>query len=176
MSLVIEIRREPTCRVTLRPYPRWRIAVTFAAIAIVSAVLGLASAPDSVVGRALRVLMVLVVPIMTYGALLACAWYRFRREIITATGATLSIEHRIFRRGRKVKTYAADRVQNVRAVGLGQVMLRGRPVSAIASALAFDYEGQNIRFGAGLVGAEAESVVAAIKDGMSRSTARASRG
>jgi hypothetical protein len=167
VSLIVEIRRDPgTATVVLRPYPIWSRVGVFALVALIAGLLGFAVAPSSTLAGMVRLGLVLTMGLAAYGALLASAWYGFGREIVTATRTALVIEHRVLRPRRKVTTYAADRVQDLREVGLGQVMRRGRPVSAIASALAFDYEGRNVRFGAGLAGAEAESVIAALNEAM----------
>lgn len=167
MSLIVEIRRDPgTVTVVLRPFPSWKRVGAFSLVALIAGLLGFAVAPSSTLAGVVRLGLVLTMGFSAYGALLGFAWYGFGREVVTATRSTVIIEHRILRSRRRVTTYAADWVQDLREVGLGQVMRRGRPVSAIASAVAFEYEGRNVRFGAGLAGAEAQSVIAALKEAM----------
>ncbi len=165
MGLLIDIRREPIRSViTLRPYPRWRTVWTSIAVTVVAAVLALLPAPESMATRLFRVVVLFVGVLSLYVAVLASAWYLLGREVITAAGDSITIEHYIWRRRKRRTTYSSSGITNLRSVGRGQVMQRGRLVSAFASALAFDYQGKAVRFGAGLVGTDVESVLEAMKD------------
>jgi hypothetical protein len=173
---LVELRNEPDrIVVVLRPFPWWRNVAVMVLITIVAAALVfvLRRVPDSVLVNAILGVAIAAMLGSTYGAVLAAAWYTIGREVVTATHDGITIDHHIVGRRRR-RTFAATSITGLRAVGAQQVMRGGRPVHGV-SALSFDYEGQTVRFGAGLAGPDADRVVLAVTEAVTRASSRASR-
>jgi hypothetical protein len=166
MQHLVAIQRESgRVSVVLRPYRRWATVWVFLAVGLAAAAVLLAGLRSGVrVPELVGAGLLGIAAYAAYGAALAAAWCLVGREVVTATPQSLSIEHFIIRR-RRTQQYSAGKVMNLRVQPAGQVMRRGRPVRAVAG-LVFDYDEQTVRFGAGLVGAEADAVVADLRSGM----------
>jgi uncharacterized membrane protein len=128
-------------------------------------VLGFGRALGSMLPEVVVAMAIDVVAGFALVTLLACAWYAFGREVVTASPSDLTIDHNVLLLRFRRRNYAAKSVTNLRAVPPGQVVWRGRLVRAVA-ALAFDCEGQCVRFGAGVVGSAAEQVIHALRGGL----------
>ncbi len=83
-----------------------------------------------------------------------------REGIVAASAQGLVIEREVLRRPRwwTTRRFYAPRVRNVRAYVHEAAQKKGRFPPWLVS-LAFDHDGKVVRFGAGLVGADADRVV-----------------
>ncbi|BDG01586.1 hypothetical protein [Anaeromyxobacter oryzae] len=161
MQLLVAVHREQgRVSVVLRPYRRWGMVWVFLAVVVVTVALRSGVRVPEFVGAGLLG----IAACATYGAALATAWYLVGREVVTATPASITIEHFIIRR-RRTEQYSAGKVMNLRAQAAGRVMRRGRLVRALA-ALAFEHDGETVRFAVGLAGAEADAVLADLQSGL----------
>lgn len=168
MQQLVAVHREPGgVTVALRPYRRWRnlgvpVVVACTGLIVLLVVLRSGARVPAVVPEVLLG----VTGLAAWAASSIIAWHLLGREVVTATPEALTIERFIIRR-RSRRQYAPGRVVNLRAQPAGPVMHRGRLVSAPA-ALAFDYEGRTVRFGAGLAGARAQALVVDLDAAMNR--------
>jgi hypothetical protein len=94
-----------------------------------------------------------------------------REEIVTASRQALVIERQVllWPQWRSRRTYEADSVKNVRAY-VDPVARQKRRFPPWLVSLAFDHKGSTVRFGAGLLGTDADRVVQALARAMNAPT------
>lgn len=160
MSRVIDVREEPgRVAIVLRRSTFWKATVIpiaqVAALVIVTAVREPHSQEDRVVGALIGLgggfvlgLFLLWIAYLLVG----------REEIVAVSGTQLLLDRQILRRPelRKRRTYAIDRVVNLRAVE------PTRPPQTWDACLAFDYGGSTVNFGQGVARSDADRVLKAL--------------
>ncbi len=170
MSRVIDVRQEPgSTTVVVRRYNMWEtIGVPLGMLVALLAQAPYAGQAGSGQDRALRSLVGILLAVLggtviaVVGNLLAG-----REEVVTASGTRLVIDRQVLRwpTWRRRRTYEVGSVKNLRAYVHQAAQKKGRFPPWLVS-LAFDHNGSLTRFGAGLMGADADRVVQALTQAM----------
>lgn len=102
MEHLVTVVREPgRVRVVVRPYRRWGFVLgCLVVVGIAAALLLVGIPPGARVSELVRVALLGIGAYAGYAAVLSTAWHLVGREIVTATPASLTIEHFIVRRRR----------------------------------------------------------------------------
>jgi hypothetical protein len=154
MSRIVDVREEPgRVAIVLRPYTLWQAIVIPIAQVVALVIVVAVREPHSQQDRVVTALIGLAVGLVL-GSLLSWMAYLLigREEIVAVSGTQLLIDHQVLRHPelRRRRTYAIDRIVNLRAVG--------KP----ANTLAFDYNGSPVQFGRGVAGPDADRVLQAL--------------
>jgi hypothetical protein len=177
---VLVVREEPGSTViTLRPYRLWEAVAFPGGMLVGMLVIAPALLPESMMQaqRVVGVLILLAICLVSgaVGALVA-SLLGGREEVLTVSGGTLAINRERLRwpKVRTRRAYAVGRVMNLRAVQPPPMKTSDRYVRPIPRPwsldLEFDYDGGTVRFGAGLVGPDADLVLRALTRAISPAT------
>jgi len=168
---VLALREEPgRTEIALRTYRIWEtLAFPLGMLAGMGAVDSVLPAPDTQEQRVVVVLILLATSCV-FGLVSALVAHFLvgREERLTVFGGTLVIDREVLRwpRVRRRRAFAVGRVANLRAVEPPPPKTSDRHVRPIPAPwllnLEFDYEGGTVRFGAGLVGPDADRILRAL--------------
>ncbi len=176
---VLGVREDPgSTAIRLRPYGIWEtIAFPLGMLVGMGVVASVQPGSGTQEQRVVRGLILLATSLIfgLVGALVAHV-LAGREEMVTVSGGTLTVDRELLRwpKVRRRRAYGVSRVMNLRAVEPPPMKTSGRYARPIPSPwllnLEFDYEGGTVRFGAGLVGPDADLVLRTLARAMSAPT------